>query len=183
MASAAPVAISASGTSRSSAHGEIAASITSTVPAIAPVTLWSPGAALIAAPPSDSTATIANFDRIKATSSSTPRTAQIRRAGQASAAKANGSISTTTYTAASRSSSSIHSANPAPIANRPMKKARNGEPTTAVRPASTAPAYAMKWALSWPAAAEMNAQSSSEAASSIVVTGAAIAIDRMASGR
>ena len=62
-----------------------------------------------AAPPSDSTATIANFDRISATSSSTARIAQTRRAGHTIAANTSGSISTITYTAASRISSSSHS--------------------------------------------------------------------------
>ena len=96
MASVAPVAISASGTRRSSAHGDIVASMISTVPAISPVRLPWPALAPIAAPPSDSTATIANFERINATSNSTARTAQIRRAGQVRAAKASGSIRTTT---------------------------------------------------------------------------------------
>ena len=78
-----------------------------------PVMFECPALALTAAPPSDRTATIANFDRISATSSSTARTAQIRRAGHTIAANASGSISTITYTAASRMSSSIHSANAA----------------------------------------------------------------------
>ncbi len=49
-----------------------------------------------AAPASDSTATITNFDTISATSSSTSRTAQSRRAGQTSAANTIGSINTMT---------------------------------------------------------------------------------------
>ena len=158
-APAAPLASSASGTNRSIAHGENAASVTSTAPAMTPVMLPCPALALIAAPPSDSTATIANFDRISATSSSTARTAQIRRAGHTIAANASGSISTITYTAASRISSSIHSANAAPIMNRPTRKARNGELVNAVRPAMTTAALARKWALALPAAEEMNPHS------------------------
>ena len=129
---AAPLASSASGISRSSAQGENAASMISTAPAITALTLRSPAPELIAAPPSDSTATIANFDRISATSNSTARIAQIRRAGHTIAANASGSISTITYTAASRISNSIHSANAAPIMNSPTRKARNGEPAAAV---------------------------------------------------
>ncbi len=125
---------------------------------IPPMLAW-PALVLIAAPPSDRTATIANFDRISATSSSTARTAQMRRAGQTIAANASGSISTITYTAASRISSSTHSANAAAIMNRPTRKARNGDCVNAVNPATTTAAFARKWALSLPAAEEMNAHS------------------------
>ena len=92
---AAPLASSASGSSRSIAQGENAASMISTAPAMIPVTLCPP-LTLIAEPPSASTATIANFDRTSATSSSTARTAQIRRAGHTIAANTSGSISTIT---------------------------------------------------------------------------------------
>ena len=95
-APAAPVTISVSGTKRSSAHGDSADNMISTVPAINPETPACLTLAAIAAPPRESTATIANFERIKAIRISTARTAQIRRAGQARAAKASGSISTTT---------------------------------------------------------------------------------------
>ena len=111
---------------------------------------------LMAAPPSDSTATIANFERISATSNSTARTAQIRRAGHTIAANASGSISTITYTAASRISSSIQSANAAPIMNSPTRRARKGEPAAVSRAPITAPALARKCALALPAAEEMN---------------------------
>ena len=79
-----------------------------------------------AAPPSPSTATIANLDRISATSSSTARTAQIRRAGHTIAAKNSGSMSTITYTAACRISSSSHSVIAAAMVNSAMKKDTNG---------------------------------------------------------
>ncbi len=139
--------------------------------------------ALSAAPPSDSTATIANFERINATRISTARTAQIRRVGQTSAAKARGSIRTITYTAASRSSSSIHSANAAPIMNSPMRKARNGLPASALSPTTITPARVRKSALALPAAEEIHVHIWSEAASSSIVSGATIAIASIASGR
>ncbi len=92
---AAALAISPSGSSRRSAQGESAPSVSSTNPASIPLMLvrklW-----LKAAPPSDRTATIRNFERISANSTSTARIAQIRRAGHTSAANASGSISTIT---------------------------------------------------------------------------------------
>ena len=142
-----------------------------------------PAPASSAAPPSDSTATMANFERISATRISTARTAQIRRVGHTSAAKANGSINTITYTAASRSSSSTQSANAAPIMNSPMRKARNGLPVSAVSPITASPARVRKSALAFPAAEEIQLDIWSDAASSNMVSGVTMAIANIASGR
>ena len=92
---AALAAISASGSSRSIAHGANAPMISSHRPPARrrPARAALPGSA---APPSDSTATITNFERIRATSNSIARIAQIRRAGQTIPANTSGSISTIT---------------------------------------------------------------------------------------
>ena len=89
-----PAAISCSGRSRSNAHGENAASITSVTPTRAPHPAITP--CPMAAPPSDRTATIANLARIRATSVSTLRIAHTRRAGHTRAENTTGSISTIT---------------------------------------------------------------------------------------
>ena len=96
------------------------------------MTSSAPALALTAAPPS-TIATIANFDRISATSSSTARIAQMRRAGHTIAANASGSISTTTYTAASRTISSshrtsAHRSRPGPTRNREERRVADATP-------------------------------------------------------
>ena len=65
---------------------------------------------VIAEPPSVSTATIANFERISAISVSMARMAHTRRAGHTIAAKNSGSMRAITSTAAPRMSSSSQSA-------------------------------------------------------------------------
>ena len=120
---AAAPASSCSGSSRNSAHGEKQASRRRLPPASVASRLGN-SVCPSAAPPSARTATMANFDRISATSSSTARTAQIRRAGQTIAAKNSGSISTITYTAAWRVNSSTHNVIAAITVSTPTNSTR-----------------------------------------------------------
>jgi len=162
--------------------GENAASRISVAPASVAVTpgnnVWP-----IAAPPSASTATMANFDRISAIRSSTARTAHRRLAGQTRAAKNSGSIKTITYTAAERISSSTHRTKVAATASSPTKKATNGEREARLNPADRAPALARNPVSACPAADETTRASSSDADSSSIVTGAAMLTANRPSGR
>ena len=126
---------------------------------------------------------MANLDRIRATSSSTARTAHTFRAGHTKAAKKSGSIRTITYTAAERIRSSTHSVSVAATANSPTKNTRNVEWLRALTPPASAPARARKLTSEEPEADETIADSSSEAESSSIVTGAATATARSPSGR
>ena len=98
-----------------------------------------------------------NLERINATSTSTARAAQTRRAGHTSAANSTGSISTITYTAAARMSSSIHRVSVAAIVISATTRATNEDPLSMVAPDPTASLLSAAPGAA-PAALEMSVQ-------------------------